>query len=104
MSAQDDQPTSGNGGRISVSEDRLVRVVLESEIRLRDFLEKLLESKADLIMLNEARRDVSSLKEQDEKFEARLSSLERWRYGLAAVVALLVFTIPVGALLLSPHL
>ncbi len=88
---------TSNSSRITVSEDRLVRVVLESEVRLRDFLATLLESKADLIMLNEARRDVSTLKD-------RVSSLEKWRSALAALVALIVFVVPVAALLISPHL
>ncbi len=91
----------------------------EWEIRFRDFIELKLESKADLLMLNEARRDLAAFMVAEEKraaayedklqhirdtSDARLSSLEKWRSALAAIVALAVLSLPIAALLISPHL
>lgn len=57
---------------INVSEDRMRGVIAEFELRFRDWLETKLEHKADLAMLNVARRDIDSQ-------GVRLTDLETWR-------------------------
>jgi hypothetical protein len=67
--------TDSNGGKITVSEDKLRAVLAEFELRLITGLSDRFERKADVIQLTDARKEIISL-------NARVSSLEKWRYGL----------------------
>lgn len=76
-------------GRISVSEDRLRGVIAEFELRLRDFLAEQMIYKADLVMLNQLRKDLARLDERVEnevdELQRRVVVLEKWRYALGAL-------------------
>lgn len=92
---------AGSPPKITVSEDKLYRALSEFENRLRDFIDTKLERKADLIMLNEARKDVADLQDSREKDIARIESLERWRsYVLgASAVAIGLASAAIGVVL-----
>jgi hypothetical protein len=92
---------NGNPPKITVSEDKLYRALSEFENRLRDFIDIKLERKADLIMLNEARKDVAELQQCRKLDVERVESLERWRsYVLgAAAVATALATAALGVVL-----
>jgi len=69
---------SNENGRISVSEDKLYRALSEFELRLKTFIDEKLERKADLLMLNEARKTI-------QKQAERLDALEAWRNNQRAI-------------------
>lgn len=63
--------------RISVSEDRLRAVLAEFELRFLERLDSKLERKADLVMLNEARRRIADN-------EQEIETLNQWRSRLTS--------------------
>lgn len=87
--------------RVNVSEDRLYRALSEFENRLRDFIDLKLERKADLVMLNEARKELFDLRSESEK---RLGSLERWRAYVLGAAAVSVTLASAALAVVASHL